>query len=165
MYHDFILVKKTTINTKNKFDKLISNYFNNNKDEISFVKIRDDLILYIFDTLKWLESDFYELGVRKGISYHGITIIKDENAKKAKDIIEAWKNLFSNGDEVIKLTGEYIFENELEYDEFGKKYYKYGQYKKIFLKKDEVLKSLEGLEKFLKISSENKEYCVVHFGI
>ncbi|ENZ02613.1 hypothetical protein HMPREF1092_01848 [Clostridium thermobutyricum] len=68
MYHDFILVKKTTINTKNKFDKLISNYFNNNKDEISFVKIRDDLILYIFDTLKWLESDFYELGVRKGIS-------------------------------------------------------------------------------------------------
>lgn len=162
MYHDFILVKKTTINTKNKFDKLISNYFNNNKDEISFVKIRDDLILYIFDTLKWLESDFYELGVRKGISYHGITIIKDENAKK---IIEAWKALFSLGDEIIELTGEYTFENKIKYDEMLKQYYQIGQYDKVVIKKEELLETLEKLEKFLTTVAEDREYCVVHFGM
>lgn len=165
MNHDFVLIEKFKISTKNKFDKVMSNYFNDNKDKIPYVKVEDDFILYIFDTLKWLESDFHEVGIKRGIAYHGITIIKDENAEKAKKIIEAWKTLFSLGDEVIELTGEYTFENKLEYDEMSKQYYQSGQYDKVIIKREEVLETLEKLESFFKIAAKDRNYCVVHFGI
>lgn len=58
--------------------------------------IKNSLILYIFDTLKWINTfDKFKIKKNKGLFYHGSTYFEKNSIRKLKEIIFCWKNLFS----------------------------------------------------------------------
>ncbi|EUJ24207.1 coproporphyrinogen III oxidase [Listeria cornellensis FSL F6-0969] len=59
------------------------------------VKVDDNLIMYILDSLEWTESEWNELGEdKKGLNYYGITIFRGENLESLIKIISCWIELF-----------------------------------------------------------------------
>ncbi len=77
------------------------------KDIKDVVEIHDDLIRYMYDTLKWIpiqnitvDSDFF-------INLYGITMIDKKNALWIKKIFKAWSDLFAHAPENFELTGNY----------------------------------------------------------
>ncbi|MGL4873768.1 MAG: hypothetical protein ACRC30_03840 [Clostridium sp.] len=163
MHHDFMLVKKSKINTNEKREKVFTNYFNNNKENLPCVQIEDDIIIYIYDTLKWIRNDSEESTQKKGLAYHGLTLIQDDNAEKLKKIIKAWAILFSLGEEEFSLEGAYVFEGMKVHE--GEEYFTGGSYEKILVNKRKLIKDFKKLIEILEIAEKDKEYCVFHMGI
>ena len=106
--------------------------------------IKNSLILYIFDTLKWIKTfDKFKIKRNKGLFYHGSTYIEKENITKLKKIVFSWKELFSEASEEFVLTR---FFNE-----------KLDEYKRSNYNKNEVIESLEKLITLCeKAEKENK---------
>ncbi|WP_438543795.1 hypothetical protein [Clostridium sp.] len=156
-------MKKSKISTKDKREKVVTNYFNNNKENLPFIQIEDDIIIYIYDTLKWIRNDCEEIVEKRGLAYHGLTLIQDDNAEKLKKIIKAWAILFSLGDEEFTLEGSYVFEGMKVHE--GEEYFVGGSYEKIIVKKRKLLKDLKKLIDMLEVVEKNAEYCVFHMGI
>ena len=58
-------------------------------EEKKQVHIEDNLILYIFDTLNWINT-FSSLKTNretKGLNYHGVTYFKGDSIRKLRKII------------------------------------------------------------------------------
>ena len=106
--------------------------------------IKNSLILYMFDTLKWINT-FNKLKIKnKGLFYHGTTYFEKDNIKKLKEIIFCWKDLFSEATE--------NFEIEVLLDQNKEEYYIENHNKK------EVIESLEKLIDLCNSAEkENKE--------
>ena len=106
--------------------------------------IKNSLILYMFDTLKWINT-FNKLKIKnKGLFYHGTTYFEKDNIKKLKEIIFCWKDLFSEATE--------NFEIEVLIDQNKEEYYIENHNKK------EVIESLEKLIDLCNSAEkENKE--------
>jgi hypothetical protein len=122
-------------------------------EEEEQVYIEDNLILYIVDTLKWIDT-FSSLKTNretKGLNYHGVTYFKGDNIKKFKKIIFYWKELFNIAEKKFELMGIY-------YSPKRKKYLKNRYSKK------EVIESLENLINLCdRAEKENK--IIEHRGI
>jgi len=122
-------------------------------EEEEQVYIEDNLILYIVDTLKWIDT-FSSLKTNretKGLNYHGVTYFKGDNIKKLKKIIFYWKELFNIAEKKFELMGIY-------YSPKRKKYLKNRYSKK------EVIESLENLINLCdRAEKENK--IIEHRGI
>ena len=122
-------------------------------EEKEQVYIEDNLILYIVDTLKWINT-FSSLKTNKetkGLNYHGVTYFKGDNIKKLKKIIFYWKELFNIAEKKFELMGIY-------YSPKRKKYLKNRYIKK------EVIESLENLINLCdRAEKENK--IIEHWGI
>ena len=122
-------------------------------EEEEQVYIEDNLILYIVDTLKWIDT-FSSLKTNretKGLNYHGVTYFKGDNIKKFKKIIFYWKELFNIAEKKFELMGIY-------YSPKRKKYLKNRYIKK------EVIESLENLINLCdRAEKENK--IIEHRGI
>ena len=103
-------------------------------EEKKQIYIEDNLILYIVDTLKWIDtfSDLKTSDTENGLNYHGVTYFKGDNIKKFKKIIFYWKELFNIAEKKFELMGIY-------YNPKRKKYLKNRYSKK------EVIESLENL--------------------
>ena len=96
------------------------------------VHLDDNLILYIIDTLKWVNTlDKFRIKKNKGLYYHGSTYFEKNSIRKLKEIIFCWKNLFSEATE--------NFEIEVLLDQNKEEYYIENHNKK------EVVESLEKL--------------------
>ena len=122
-------------------------------EEKEQVYIEDNLILYIVDTLKWIDtfSDLKTNRETKGLNYHGVTYFKGDNIKKFKKIIFYWKELFNIAEKKFELMGIY-------YSPKRKKYLKNRYSKK------EVIESLENLINLCdRAEKENK--IIEHRGI
>ena len=66
--------------------------------------IKNSLILYMFDTLKWVNTlDKFRIKKNKGLYYHGSTYFEKNSIKKLKEIIFCWKNLFSEATENFEI--------------------------------------------------------------
>ena len=122
-------------------------------EEKKQIYIEDNLILYIVDTLKWIDT-FSSLKTNretKGLNYHGVTYFKGDNIKKFKKIIFYWKELFNIAEKKFELMGIY-------YSPKRKKYLKNRYSKK------EVIESLENLINLCdRAEKENK--IIEHRGI
>ena len=122
-------------------------------EEKEQIYIEDNLILYIVDTLKWIDT-FSSLKTNretKGLNYHGVTYFKGDNIKKFKKIIFYWKELFNIAEKKFELMGIY-------YSPKRKKYLKNRYSKK------EVIESLENLINLCdRAEKENK--IIEHRGI
>ncbi|WP_338939524.1 coproporphyrinogen III oxidase [Fusobacterium pseudoperiodonticum] len=122
-------------------------------EEEEQIYIEDNLILYIVDTLKWIDT-FSSLKTNretKGLNYHGVTYFKGDNIKKFKKIIFYWKELFNIAEKKFELMGIY-------YSPKRKKYLKNRYSKK------EVIESLENLINLCdRAEKENK--IIEHRGI
>ena len=122
-------------------------------EEKEQVYIEDNLILYIVDTLKWINT-FSSLKTNKetkGLNYHGVTYFKGDSIRKLKKIIFYWKELFNIAEKKFELMGIY-------YSPKRKKYLKNRYIKK------EVIESLENLINLCdRAEKENK--IIEHRGI
>ena len=66
--------------------------------------IKNSLILYMFDTLKWVNTlDKFRIKKNKGLYYHGSTYFEKNSIRKLKEIIFCWKNLFSEATENFEI--------------------------------------------------------------
>lgn len=140
--HEFCLLPKI-----DKKEKLTYNLIKEMAEEI--VKIDDELILYLNDSLNWVNS-IINAKESNGISYYGITIFQEENIVKLKNVILKWSELFILAPEEIKITGEY--------DEKNKKY------KIIKLNKKNTCQSLKKLSELLEMAKD-EEKVIVYMGI
>ena len=122
-------------------------------EEKEQIHIEDNLILYIVDTLKWINT-FSSLKTNKetkGLNYHGVTYFKGDSIRKLKKIIFYWKELFNITEKKFELMGIY-------YSPKRKKYLKNRYIKK------EVIESLENLINLCdRAEKENK--IIEHSGI
>ena len=78
-------------------------------EEKKQVHIEDNLILYIFDTLNWINT-FSSLKTNretKGLNYHGVTYFKGDSIRKLRKIIFYWKELFNVAEKNFELMGIY----------------------------------------------------------
>ena len=93
--------------------------------------IKSGIIIYMFDTMKWINT-FNKLKIKnKGLYYRGSTYFEKNSIKKLKKIISCWKDLFSEATE--------NFEIEVLLDQNKEEYYIENYNKK------EVIDSLEKL--------------------
>lgn len=106
--------------------------------------IKSGIIIYMFDTMKWINT-FNKLKIKnKGLFYHGSTYFEKDNIKKLKEIIFCWRDLFSEATE--------NFEIEVLLDQNKEEYYIENHNKK------EVIESLEKLIDLCNSAEkENKE--------
>ena len=106
--------------------------------------IKSGIIIYMFDTMKWINT-FNKLKIKnKGLFYHGTTYFEKDNIKKLKVIIFCWRDLFSEATE--------NFEIEVLLDQNKEEYYIENHNKK------EVIESLEKLIDLCNSAEkENKE--------
>lgn len=98
--------------------------------EVIFIK--NSLIIYMFDTLKWVNTlDKFRIKKNKGLYYHGSTYFEKNSIRKLKEIIFCWKDLFSEATE--------NFEIKVLFNQNKKGYYIENYNKK------EIIESLEKL--------------------
>ena len=81
-------------------------------ENIETISISDDIILYINDSLKWIDTIWNGNSINKGINYYGYSIIENKQIFKLIKIIEAWKYLFSLATEDFYLTGCFCIHDE-----------------------------------------------------
>ncbi|MED4035945.1 coproporphyrinogen III oxidase (plasmid) [Niallia taxi] len=149
--HDFYLIPKTT--------DIISfwQYTSDNSKYIEHIALHDDLILYITDTLKWIPTK--NPGMRAitagfGINYHGVTLLDKHSAVPLRNIFSAWRDLFNIAPEKIELTGDFVGEDN----------HQNGEYERLILNRDEIVRQLE---KVIAMSERllDGEYYVYHCGV
>ncbi|SES64368.1 hypothetical protein [[Clostridium] polysaccharolyticum] len=121
------------------------------EDWMDKIDVSDNLILYIKDSLKWMKvSCNDEMSSNNGLNYYGYSIIKGENIRKFKTIINCWIRLFQEAPEEFTLTGDFLsIEDRYEFNSYIKQ---------------EVLNQLEALETMCKGALERGSY-ILHNGI
>ena len=79
----------------------ITNKINNQLDincmsgRYEYVSIHDDIIIFIFKTLKWFKSENdTKTKATKGLFYYGISLIESDNLNTFLHIVVLWKELF-----------------------------------------------------------------------
>jgi len=80
----------------------------NRSEIVDGVEIHDDIIVYIYDTLKWIPSKKHALAGSPngtGINYHGVTLFDHESAIVLGSVFNAWKLLFENSPDILELRG------------------------------------------------------------
>jgi hypothetical protein len=107
-------------------------------------EVHDDIILFIFGTLKWIEVHNYtNKKVQYGLYYHGISIIYPDQIKIFHNIILNWKSMFNYALEVIS---------------------PYKNIEEIKMQREEIIVELNKFGNFLISVIEKKEY-LIHIGI
>jgi len=102
LVHEFVLLTQEEC-----LEEVILNDMRANKDVL---EIHDDIILYIFDSLKWVPQaqTGYSNERKYGLNYHGITEIDKDGAIVLCNILKAWSDLFKNTPPMLTLTGSYF---------------------------------------------------------
>lgn len=61
------------------------------------VSVDDALILYLLDSLQWVESSWNDISKKNiGINYYGVTFFVGEEITHLKSILDSWVSLFKN---------------------------------------------------------------------
>ncbi|MED1946283.1 MULTISPECIES: hypothetical protein [Brevibacillus] len=126
----------------------------NENEPFETVVLSDNLVLYIWDSLRWIPSFNPSTQENQtGLNYHGITIIRHEGANLLKDICLNWSRLFSLAPSTFRLTGDFVM------DENGN-----GAYEKWNCTRDELTKTLSALAAIAE-RAFHENYNIVHHGI
>lgn len=79
----------------------VTNKINNQLDlkcmskRYKHISIHDDIIIFIFKTLKWFKSENNtKTKTTKGLFYYGISLIESDNLNTFLRIVVLWKELF-----------------------------------------------------------------------
>ncbi|MEH7514509.1 hypothetical protein V7146_17485 [Gottfriedia acidiceleris] len=148
--HEFYLIPDTV--NVNQIWKL-----RKNNNEIESVRIHDDIIQYIMDSLNWIPSKNPSTSGnlnRKGLNYYGVTLFEQQSSEKIIAIFTSWKNLFRNGPKVLKLRGNFVYGED---DEDGK-------YEKLIINRDELINKIEKMITMAEKLSKGNFY-LYHLGI
>lgn len=138
LIHEFTIIEK---------DSSI-NFIENGMDKID---VSDNLILYMGDSLRWIETCCNSMQTTEnGLDYYGYTIIKGENIIKFRSIVTCWKNLFEEAPQEFMLTGNFLPDE--------------STYEKNLYKKKEVIQQLNALEIMCNEAQAKNGY-ILHNGI
>lgn len=122
------------------------------------VKLDDDLVLYISDTLKWIPtinpSNPGEW-IGYGLNYYGPTVINRTGAAKAGCIFRHWAELLRTGPETLILTGGFEWIEDPATD---------GGYAVVEFDRESVVKSLQTISEFAD-QAVGGRFFVLHLGI
>lgn len=135
--HEFAIIEKD--NSENFIDA-----------NMNAVSISDEIILYIKDSLYWIDTWWNGKEKKKGLSYYGYTKIEDKNIGKLICILDAWIALFKMAPEKFVLTGNYLLEED--------------KYEENPFTKKELLQQLKSL-KTICIDAVNQNMDILHNGI
>ena len=152
--HKFFLV------TYDEYEEMsYDGYYFPLENSSNLILIHDDIVQYIQDTLIWVPSINpamnYERGF--GLNNYGVTLFDKEGAEVIFKIAKEWADLFSNGPANLKLTGNYGWGP-------GDNAITDGNYEKIHMSRDELVKSFRKLQLFSEKVICN-EYLILHRGI
>ena len=118
---------------------------------MDMVFVSDKVILYIKDSLDWIDTYWNGKTKRnKGLNYYGYTKIRGQDIEQLKNILDAWILLFDTAPEQFILKGDYLIEeNEYERDLYSK---------------SELLQQLQSLRDMC-IDAMNHDMDILHEGI
>lgn len=152
--HDFLLVNSSEIDFNNicESEAQITDkfYSKDNMENIEFIKLSDDILLYLFDTLKLIKTTWPNGETHNGLDYCGFSIIFGEELKKAKIILESWHAIFQQGDNELNLKGEFLINDEC--------------YEEIHVNKNEIIEKLSKLIDLIHKAYKEGNY-ILHLGI
>jgi hypothetical protein len=159
MIHEFFLIKEA-----NDYQQYADpDYLNRHiRKQSSVVKIHDDLVLYMWDTLQWIPSLIpaeNQTIHTYGLNYYGITIINKEGSGIFYHVMESWANLFSKAPIEFKLTGSWV----QDIDDQGLESTE-GYYQKIDVPRDTLVNRLKTLVAYATEVSRG-DYFILHWGI
>ncbi|GED70087.1 hypothetical protein BRE01_37890 [Brevibacillus reuszeri] len=123
----------------------------------AMVEIHDDVINYIYDSLKWLPA--FNPSTKEshtGLNYHGETIIQGDGAILLKNICLSWAELFSLAPQSFILTGPFTWINGENIET--------GKYEMIHCYREELTSLFKELAILADRTSTNG-YCILHHGI
>jgi hypothetical protein len=98
-FHDFVLLT----DDGNRHEQ----YARHVRDP-SAVRVADDLLMYLNDTLRWVPTEnpaLADLPSGYGLNYYGPTSIAGEGARLFADLLTGWAELFACGPEILLLRG------------------------------------------------------------
>lgn len=125
----------------------------------SALRVRDDLVRYMGDSLVWIPSHLPSQGTLiqfHGLNLYGPTILKVEGASVACKVIHAWIDLFSCGPVTFTLTGAYTSEPDQPW----------GAYEQITVNRDEAVHQLKQLHALCRaVAESNERLYLLHLGI
>lgn len=152
--HDFFLVKHDEYKEMSYDGDYMSTV-----DIGNITSIHDDVIQYIYDTLRWIPSINPARNCERGfgLNNYGITLIDKEGAEVILKIAKAWADLFANGPSILRLTGNYGWiTNDKGIEE--------GNYEIIEVNRDELVDSFRKLQLFSEKVILN-QFLIIHHGI
>lgn len=151
LYHDFLLLKKE--------DRRSSNYYMGFIGDPRAIRLSDDLIEYIDDTLDWVPTfNPAKKKSRHGLCLCGITEIHAEGASVLASILDAWAQVFGYGPRVLSLTGEWATEEDMLLNE--------GKYETLSFNRDETVAALSKLADCARrVVATDGEHFILHLGI
>ncbi|HVF87091.1 MAG TPA: hypothetical protein VM866_05845 [Pyrinomonadaceae bacterium] len=150
LYHDFFLVSRK----EHDFSDYM--FFINSPNSL---KIPDDLIRYMLDTMNWLSTyNPAKSEDHKGLCLYGPTVIRTEGAGTAAKVFRSYADLFSNDPKKLRLTGPWSAEEGKPRAE--------GGYQQIEFERDMVVGELRQLAADLdRVAESDDEMYVLHLGI
>jgi hypothetical protein len=157
-FHDFLVLSLMDYDYADYMDHI---------NTPSALRIHDDLINYIGDTLIWIPC--YNpaqdgLPRHNGLNLFGPTIIKADGAEIAWKVFRCWAELFSNGPKKIQLTGHYILnpgQEELQVIEA-----RGGPYEKLIFDRNAIVKQFNKLASYCyEVIEGGDEVFMLHLGI
>ncbi|SDG36791.1 hypothetical protein SAMN04488542_13832 [Fontibacillus panacisegetis] len=151
LIHEFLVFPKTGFEL-NQIVRNDNGRIDKTKSGLDYlVEIDDDLFQYFSDTLNWIPTE----SANYGFNYYGLTEIHSVGATKLKKVIKGWFDIFESAPDIVKLTGNYTWSENINE----------GKYEKIYKRKDDVLKVLFELMILCNIVEENNEKFLLHMGI
>jgi hypothetical protein len=123
------------------------------------VKVDDDLVLYMLDTLQWIPTvnPANPAAWRgRGLNYWGPTVINRAGAGKAASLFRLWAALLQEGPEDVELTGGYEWAEGTAVSE--------GRYAVVTAKRDAVVRSFHAIAGYAEQAASG-EFYVLHFGV
>lgn len=134
------------------------------------VLIHDDILQYIADTLKWIES--FNPAIRKcpsycGLCWYGPTIIRKNGAGKLHNIFNLWADLFAHAPADLELTGNFSFvvDNDPVKEGYTRIVPGTEKHEKLILNRDEVVEKLRAVANYADKVLHSNDLYILHLGI
>lgn len=157
-YHDFILLSRDDYDISDARSFILDHEAL--KAHPNALKIADDIILYLNDTLRWISTVIpgWKKKVHQGLDLYGQTVIQTEGAPVAKAVFGGWADIFAQGPETLTLQGcWYWVEGSLS---------ETGNYETIRAERDSLVSDLRRLEDYAsRVSKSGGRYFILHWGI
>ena len=135
-----------------------SNWDQHSRNPIALT-LHDDLILYFWDSLKWIPSinpsNPDEWGGH-GLNYLGPTVINHIGGPKAAKIFDAWAQLLNESPAKLTLKGLYCW---TEGDSVSE-----GEYESVIADRDQVVATLQQIAEFARQAATGEKF-LLHNGI
>lgn len=123
------------------------------------LRLSDDLICYMADTLAWIPSmnpSTNQPG--HGLCQFGVTIIDQAGARVASRIFSLWASVFALGPETLCLTGLWTLD--------GSRSDARGNYARFSLDRNQVTQTLRQLSDVAcRVADSDGDYYILHHGI